>query len=72
MKTLCIQKQQLCCPNCGGQLTVLGTSIRHNEARGYLAECQELTCMTLVNFHIQITQVTAANRLINLSKDIKR
>ncbi|ASN71608.1 hypothetical protein 2F1_7 [Uncultured Caudovirales phage clone 2F_1] len=68
-----IKNSFFCCPNCEQPLTVLGTIVvSKEEPRAYVGECRELTCMTLVHFHIQLSNVIAPSRLINISRNIER
>lgn len=64
-----IFNEKICCPVCDKPLKILGTVVFKEEPRGYVGECRELTCMTLVHFHIQISNVIAPSRLIQMKKD---
>ena len=65
-----IKNDFFCCPVCKQPLSILGTVVFKEEPRGYVGECRELTCMTLVHFHIQILNVIAPSRLIHSVKEL--
>lgn len=64
-----IFKEKICCPVCDKPLRILGTVVYSENPKGYVGECRELTCMTLVHFHIVISNVIAPSRLIHLERN---
>ncbi len=64
-----IKNDFICCPNCGEPLNILGTVITAVGPRGYAGECRELTCRTLVHFHIQVSDVITPGRLKNSERN---
>ena len=63
-----ILNEKICCPVCDKPLKVLGTVVYSKNPKGYVGECRELTCMTLVHFHIVISNVIAPSRLLKKVK----
>ncbi|OTG83554.1 hypothetical protein [Acinetobacter sp. ANC 4648] len=65
-----IFNEKICCPVCDKPLKILGTVVYSENPKGYVGECRELTCMTLVHFHIVISNVIAPSRLIKKIKEL--
>lgn len=65
-----ILNQKICCPLCEKPLRIIGTVVSSPNPKGYVGECRELTCMTLVHFHIQISNVTTPSRFKKSVKEL--